>query len=55
MQQVLETQRQIEQTAQELVDSMKKTAEQMQANELFELETVQEISGVAGVDGRSSF
>ena len=40
MQQVLETQRQIEQTAQELVDSMKKTAEQMQANELFELETV---------------
>lgn len=41
MQQVLETQRQIEQTAEELVDNMKKTAERMQANELFELETVQ--------------
>ena len=41
MQQVLETQRQIEQTAEELVDNMQKTAEQMQANELFELETVQ--------------
>lgn len=41
MQQVLETQRQIEQTAEELVDNMKNTAEQMQANELFELETVQ--------------
>ena len=35
MQQVLETQRQIKQTAEELVDNMKKTAEQMQANELF--------------------
>ncbi|MDE0503440.1 MAG: hypothetical protein OXI86_05095 [Candidatus Poribacteria bacterium] len=40
MQQVLETQRQIKQTAEELVESMKKTADQMQANELFELETV---------------
>lgn len=40
MQQVLETQRQIEQTAQELLDTMKKTTDQMQANELFELETV---------------
>ena len=41
MQQVLETQRQIERTAEELVDNMKKTAEQMQSNDLFELETVQ--------------
>ncbi len=41
MQQVLESQLQIKQTAEELVDNMKKTAEQMQANELFDLETVQ--------------
>ena len=41
MQQVLETQHQIKQTAKELVENMKKTAEQMQANELFDLETVQ--------------
>ena len=41
MKQVLETQRQIKQTAEELVDNMEKTAEQMQTNELFELETVQ--------------
>ena len=41
MQQALETQRQIEQKAEELVDNMKKTAEQMQSNDLFELETVQ--------------
>ena len=41
LQQALETQRQIEQSAEQLVDSMKKTAEQMQTNELFEMETVQ--------------
>ena len=40
--QVFETQKQIEQTAKDLIEEMKQTAEQMEKNQLFELQTVQE-------------
>lgn len=42
VQQVFETQKQIEQTAKDLIEEMKQTAEQMEKNQLFELQTVQE-------------
>ncbi len=41
VQQVLENQKQIEQTAKDLTEEMKKTAEQMEKQQLFDLETVQ--------------
>lgn len=41
IQQVFETQKQIEQTSKDLVEDMKQTAEQMEKNQLFELQTVQ--------------
>ena len=41
MQQVLETQKQIEETANDLIEEMKQTADQMEKNELFDRETVQ--------------
>ncbi|MCZ6675673.1 MAG: hypothetical protein O7E52_00290 [Candidatus Poribacteria bacterium] len=40
MQQVLENQKQIEQTAKDLMEDMKKTTEQMEKQQLFDLETV---------------
>ena len=41
MQQVLENQKQIEQTAKQLVDDMKETAKEMEQNQLFDTETIQ--------------
>ncbi len=41
MQQVLENQKHIEQTAKQLVDDMKQTAEEMEQNQLFDAETIQ--------------
>ncbi len=41
MQQVLENQKQIEQTAKQLVDDMKQTAKEMEQNQLFDAETIQ--------------
>ena len=41
MQQVLENQKQIEQTAQQLVDDMNETAKEMEQNQLFDAETIQ--------------
>lgn len=41
MQRVLENQKQIEQTAKQLVDDMKQTAEEMEQNQLFDTETIQ--------------
>ena len=41
VQQVFESQKQIEQTSKDLIEEMKQTAEQMEKNQLFELQTVQ--------------
>ena len=41
MQQVLENQKQIEQTAKQLVEDMKETAKEMEKNQLFDTETIQ--------------
>ena len=41
MQRVLENQERIEQTAKQLVDDMKQTAEEMEQNQLFDTETIQ--------------
>ncbi len=41
MQQVLENQKQIEETAKQLVDDMKETAKEMERNQLFDTETIQ--------------
>lgn len=41
MQQVLETQKQIEQTAKQLLEDMKQTAKEMEKNQLFDSETLQ--------------
>ena len=41
VQQVIETQKQIEQTSKDLIEEMKQTAEQMEKNQLFDLQTVQ--------------
>ena len=41
MEQVLESQKQIEQTAKDLMEEMKQTAEQMQKQQLFDMETIE--------------
>ena len=41
MQQVLENQKQIEETARQLIENMKETAEEMEQNQLFDAETIE--------------
>lgn len=49
VQQVFETQKQIEKTSKDLIEEMKQTAEQMEKNQLFELQTVQEYQELRGL------